>query len=110
MVVVLEAEQLHELCLRDHALDLVEQRRDVRLECSSGVLRAQAAQVAVAAFLKDLGRLLVRGRIDHALHTLSGKHLGLAGCQHCRNRKVVRIFYFRQFRSSFMRRRALRPI
>lgn len=78
VVVVLEAEQLHELRLRDHALDLVEQRRDVRLERSAGVLRAQTAQVAVAAFLKDLGRLLVRGRIDHALHALSGKHLGLA--------------------------------
>ena len=73
MVVVLEAEQLHELPLRDHALDLVEQRRDVRLERSSGVLRTQTAQVAVAAFLEDLGRLLVRGRIDHALHALSGK-------------------------------------
>ena len=46
----------------------------------------------------------------HELHTLSGKHFGLAGCQHCRNRKVIRIFYFRQFGSSLMRRRALRPI
>ena len=110
VVVILEAEQLHELRLRDHALDLIEQRRDVRLERSAGFLRGQAAQVAVAAFLQDLGRLVVRGRVDHALHALSGKHFGLAGCQHCRNRKVIRIFYFRQFDSSLMRRSTLRPI
>ena len=73
VVVILEAEQLHELRLRDHALDLIEQRRDVRLERSGGRLRGQAAQVAVAAFLQDLGRLVVRGRVDHALHALSGK-------------------------------------
>ena len=110
VVVILETEQLHELHLRDHALDLIEQRRNVRLERSAGLLRGQTAQVAVAAFLQDLGRFVVRRRIDHALHTLSGEHFGLAGCQHCRNRKVIRIFYFRQFGSSFMRRSALHPI
>ena len=110
VIVILEAEQLHELRLRDHALDLIEQRRDVRLERSAGRLCGQAAQVAIAAFLQDLGRFVIRGRIDHALHTLSGEHFGLAGCQHCRNRKVIRIFYFRQFGSSLMRRSTLRPI